>query len=164
MQITVSESEGVGTRATYYEEAGALRDMIQNHLLQLLCLVAMEPPYSLDPDVVRNAKMEVLRCLRPIVGKDVEQYTVRAQYAEGNAHEQPVPGYRREKGVNPNPSRKPTLRSKHSSKTGGGPGSRFICAPARPSPNVPVKWPCSSRIFRRFCSTPTLHNRNRPMS
>ncbi|MBX3345317.1 MAG: glucose-6-phosphate dehydrogenase [Nitrospira sp.] len=102
VQITVSESEGVGTRATYYEEAGALRDMIQNHLLQLLCLVAMEPPYSLDPDVVRNAKMEVLRCLRPIVGRDVAQYTVRAQYAEGTAHDQPVPGYRREKGVNPN--------------------------------------------------------------
>jgi glucose-6-phosphate 1-dehydrogenase len=101
VQITVSEAEGVGTRASYYEEAGALRDMIQNHLLQLLCLVAMEPPYSLDPNVVRNAKMEVLRCLRPIVGKDVEQYTVRAQYAQGTAHGQPVPGYRREKGVSP---------------------------------------------------------------
>ncbi|MEI2754276.1 MAG: glucose-6-phosphate dehydrogenase [Nitrospira sp.] len=102
VQITVSEAEGVGTRSSYYEEAGALRDMIQNHLLQLLCLVAMEPPYSLDPNVVRNAKMEVLRCLRPITGKDVEQYTVRAQYAAGTAHNQPVPGYRREKGVNPN--------------------------------------------------------------
>ena len=69
VQITVSEAEGVGTRASYYEEAGALRDMVQNHMLQLLCLVAMEPPYSLDPDVVRNAKMEVLRCLRPITGQ-----------------------------------------------------------------------------------------------
>jgi glucose-6-phosphate 1-dehydrogenase len=102
VQITVTETEGVGTRASYYEEAGALRDMIQNHLLQLLCLVAMEPPYSLDPNVVRNAKMEVLRCLRPIAGKDVEQYTVRAQYAEGTAHDGPMPGYRRDKGVNPN--------------------------------------------------------------
>ncbi len=102
VQITVSEAEGVGTRATYYEEAGALRDMVQNHILQLLCLVAMEPPYSLDPDVVRNAKMEVLRCLRPIVGKDVERYTVRAQYAAGKAHGTDVPGYRREAGVNPN--------------------------------------------------------------
>ncbi|MEX5215936.1 MAG: glucose-6-phosphate dehydrogenase [Nitrospiraceae bacterium] len=101
VQITVSETEGVGTRATYYEEAGALRDMIQNHLLQLLCLVAMEPPYSLDPDVVRNAKMEVLRCLRPIRGKDVESFTVRAQYAEGRGHKEQVPGYRREAGVNP---------------------------------------------------------------
>lgn len=102
VQITVSESEGVGTRSSYYEEAGALRDMVQNHLLQLLCLVAMEPPYSLDPDVVRNAKMEVLRCLRPIVGKDVEECTVRAQYAEGTAHDGPTPGYRRDKGVKPN--------------------------------------------------------------
>jgi len=101
VQITVSEAEGVGTRASYYEEAGALRDMVQNHILQLLCLVAMEPPYSLDPDVVRNAKMEVLRCLRPITGKDVEKFTVRAQYTEGIAHGEPVPGYRREKGVNP---------------------------------------------------------------
>ena len=101
VQITVSEAEGVGTRATYYEEAGALRDMIQNHLLQLLCLVAMEPPYSLDPDVVRNAKMEVLRCLRPITGKDVETYTVRAQYAAGMVGDKAVPGYRRENGVKP---------------------------------------------------------------
>ncbi|BCA53854.1 glucose-6-phosphate 1-dehydrogenase [Nitrospira sp. KM1] len=102
VQITVSEAEGVGTRASYYEEAGALRDMVQNHILQLLCLVAMEPPYSLDPDVVRNAKMEVLRCLRPIVGKDVEKYTVRAQYAGGAVNGTAVPGYRRESGVKPN--------------------------------------------------------------
>lgn len=102
VQITVSETEGVGSRATYYEEAGALRDMVQNHLLQLLCLVAMEPPYSLDPNVVRNAKMEVLRCLRPIVGKDVELCTVRAQYTEGTAHGKPTRGYRREPGINPN--------------------------------------------------------------
>jgi glucose-6-phosphate 1-dehydrogenase len=101
VQITVSETEGVGTRAAYYEEAGALRDMVQNHLLQLLCLVAMEPPYSLDPDVVRNAKMEVLRCLRPITGKDVETYTVRAQYAAGVVGGKPVPGYRHESGVKP---------------------------------------------------------------
>lgn len=101
VQITVSEAEGVGSRAAYYEEAGALRDMVQNHMLQLLCLVAMEPPYSLDPDVVRNAKMEVLRCLRPITGKDVESYTVRAQYAAGTVDDTPVPGYRREAGVKP---------------------------------------------------------------
>src|SRR5215469_14321100 len=78
------------------------KETVQNHLLQLLCLVAMEPPYSLDPNVVRNSKMEVLRCLRPIVGKDVELCTVRAQYAEGTAHEKPIRGYRREPGVNTN--------------------------------------------------------------
>lgn len=101
VQITVSEAEGVGTRATYYEESGALRDMVQNHLLQLLCLVGMEPPYSLDPDVVRNARIDVLRCLRPIQGKDVEKYTVRAQYSAGMTDGKQVPGYRREAGVRP---------------------------------------------------------------
>jgi len=89
VQITVSEAEGVGTRAAYYEETGAMRDMVQNHLLQLLCLVAMEPPYSLDPDVVRNARIDVLRSLRPITGKNVERFTVRAQYSHGK-----VPGHR----------------------------------------------------------------------
>jgi len=101
VQITVAEAEGVGTRATYYEEAGALRDMVQNHILQLLCLVAMEPPHSLDADVVRNARMEVLRCLRPIMGKDIEKYTVRAQYGPGKVNGEDVPGYRREPGVKP---------------------------------------------------------------
>jgi glucose-6-phosphate 1-dehydrogenase len=102
VQITVSEAEGVGTRAAYYDGSGALRDMIQNHLLQLLCLVAMEPPYSLDPDVVRNARIDVLRCLRPIKGQeDVAKCTVRAQYSEGMAHGNPVPGYRREAGIPP---------------------------------------------------------------
>jgi glucose-6-phosphate 1-dehydrogenase len=101
VQITVSEAEGVGTRVSYYEGTGALRDMVQNHLLQLLSLVAMEPPYSLDPDVVRNAKIEVLRCLRPIEGKDVERFAVRAQYSQGKIQGVDVPGYRRESGIPP---------------------------------------------------------------
>jgi len=99
VQLTVSEVEALGTRASYYEEAGALRDMVQNHILQLLCLIAMEPPYSLDPDVVRNARMDVLRGLRPIRGKEVEDVTVRAQYAHGRVKDKEVPGYRREEGV-----------------------------------------------------------------
>ncbi|MDH5585578.1 MAG: glucose-6-phosphate dehydrogenase [Nitrospirota bacterium] len=101
VQLTVSEAVTLGSRAAYYEGAGALRDMIQNHILQLLCLIAMEPPYSLDPDVVRNARMDVLRGLRPIQGKDVEAMTVRAQYAHGTINGQEVPGYRREEGVRP---------------------------------------------------------------
>lgn len=101
VQITVSEAEGVGTRAAYYDQTGALRDMVQNHLLQLLCLVAMEPPYSLEPDVVRDVRIDVLRCLQPIIGKDVERMTVRAQYAHGKVHGVDVPGYRREPGVPP---------------------------------------------------------------
>ena len=101
VQITVSEAEGVGTRATYYDEAGALRDMMQNHLLQLLCFVAMEPPYSLDPDVVRNARIDVLRCLRPLTAKDVERDVVRAQYSQGKVQGKNVPEYRGEAGIAP---------------------------------------------------------------
>jgi glucose-6-phosphate 1-dehydrogenase len=99
VQITVAEDEGVGTRAGYYEGAGALRDIVQNHLLQVLSLVAMEPPWSLDADVTRDAKIEVLRCLRPIRGPDVERCVVRAQYGPGYMHGEDVPGYRREEGV-----------------------------------------------------------------
>lgn len=99
VQITVSEEEGVGTRAGYYEEAGALRDMVQNHILQLLCLTAMEPPWSLDPEVVRDHKMGVLNCLRPLSGAEVEKHVVRAQYGPGAARGEDVPGYRRENRV-----------------------------------------------------------------
>jgi glucose-6-phosphate 1-dehydrogenase len=99
VQITVAEEEGVGSRAGYYEEAGALRDMVQNHLLQLLALVAMEPPWSLDADVIRDARLDVLRALRPLRGADVDKYVVRAQYGPGYAGGAPVPGYRREEHV-----------------------------------------------------------------
>jgi glucose-6-phosphate 1-dehydrogenase len=101
VQITVAESEGVGTRAGYYEEAGALRDMVQNHLLQLLALVAMEPPRSLDADVVRDEKLEVIQSLRPIAGEDVDRWVVRGQYAAGTSGGKPVAGYHQEKGVKP---------------------------------------------------------------
>ena len=101
VQITVAEEEGVGTRAGYYEEAGALRDMVQNHILQLLCVTAMEPPWALTADVVRDHKLEVLQCLRPVAGKDVDRFVVRAQYGPGFHHGVDVPGYRREQGVRP---------------------------------------------------------------
>jgi glucose-6-phosphate 1-dehydrogenase len=101
VQITVAETEGVGTRAGYYEQAGALRDMVQNHLLQLLTLVAMEPPYSLDADVVRDEKLEVIQSLRRIEGADVDRFVVRAQHGPGFDMGRPVPGYREEKGVDP---------------------------------------------------------------
>lgn len=99
VQITVAEAEGVGTRAGYYEQAGALRDMVQNHMLQLLSLVAMEPPHSLDADVVRDEKLEVLQSLRPIQGDDVDRYVVRGQYGPGFDVGKRVPGYRDEPGV-----------------------------------------------------------------
>jgi glucose-6-phosphate 1-dehydrogenase len=89
VQITVAEEEGVGTRAGYYEQAGALRDMVQNHLVTLLSLVAMEPPFSLDADVIRDERLEILQSLRPLRGEDVDRHVVHAQYD----------GYRRERGV-----------------------------------------------------------------
>ena len=107
VQITVAEEEGLthrddktgevtGSRIGYYEGVGALRDMVQNHLLQVLCLIAMEPPYSLEPNVVRDAKMAVLRCLQPFDPTDVEKWVVRAQYIAGESHGVEVPSYRHE--------------------------------------------------------------------
>jgi glucose-6-phosphate 1-dehydrogenase len=91
VQITVAEEEGVGTRAGYYEHAGALRDMVQNHILQLLSLVAMEAPHSLSADVVRDEKLEILQSLRPLQGAAIDANVVRGQYQ----------GYLKEAGVDP---------------------------------------------------------------
>ena len=93
IQITVAESVGLEGRAGYYDKAGALRDMVQNHLLQLLCLVAMEPPSSMDADAVRDEKLKVLRSLVPIDESSCEKQTVRGQYAAGAANGGPVNGY-----------------------------------------------------------------------
>ena len=101
VQITVAEAAGVGTRAGYYEQAGALRDMVQHHLLQLLTLVAMEPPYSLDANVVRDEKLEVLLSLRPIQENAVDEQAVRAQYVAGPGTGMPLSGYLNEDGVDP---------------------------------------------------------------
>ncbi|HWA92913.1 MAG TPA: glucose-6-phosphate dehydrogenase [Rhizomicrobium sp.] len=97
VQITVAETVGTGGRWSYYDHYGALRDIVQNHLLQLLCLVAMEPPANLQPDSVRNEKVKVVRSLRPINGEEVERMTVRGQYAKGRADGEAVPGYAQEK-------------------------------------------------------------------
>ncbi|MBT6176022.1 MAG: glucose-6-phosphate dehydrogenase [Deltaproteobacteria bacterium] len=93
VQITVAEKIGVEGRWSYYDESGALRDMVQNHLLQLLCLVAMEPPASLDPDAVRDEKLKVLRALEPLTGDNSKNFTVRGQYRAGAIDGLPVPGY-----------------------------------------------------------------------
>ena len=99
VQITIGETVGVGDRWPYYDEYGALRDMLQNHMLQLLCLVAMEPPSDLDPDSVRNEKVKVLRSLRPITHEEAERVTVRGQYVAGISEGQPVKGYDDERGL-----------------------------------------------------------------
>jgi glucose-6-phosphate 1-dehydrogenase len=95
VQITVAESVGAGTRG-YYDESGALRDMVQNHIIQLLCLVAMEPPASDDANALRDEKLKVLRSLKPIVGPDVSRMTVRGQYRAGSVGGEGVVGYQDE--------------------------------------------------------------------
>src|SRR5690348_5880800 len=86
----------LATRAVYCEGVGALRDMVQNHMLQVLCVVAMEPPWSLAPEVVRDAKVGVFNCLRSLTVADVDKNVVRGQYIEGEVHGHRVPGYRKE--------------------------------------------------------------------
>jgi len=94
VQITMSESLGVGTRGGYYDGSGALRDMVQNHLLQVLCLVAMEPPTYVDRESVRDEKLKVLQALRPMTPEDVERCTVAGQYTAGLVDGAAVPGYK----------------------------------------------------------------------
>ncbi|MFK8035079.1 MAG: glucose-6-phosphate dehydrogenase [Hyphomicrobiales bacterium] len=93
VQITVAESIGVGSRGPYYDTSGAMRDMVQNHILQLLCLVAMEPPMSMAADAVRDEKLKVLRSLEPITAENNDKLTVRGQYTSGAGPEGAVPGY-----------------------------------------------------------------------
>lgn len=101
VQITAAETLGVETRGGYYETAGALRDMVQNHLLQLLCLVAMEPPTDLSADSIRDEKVKVVRSLRRFVPEDVAKFSVRGQYAAGTINGKPVVAYRAEEKVDP---------------------------------------------------------------
>lgn len=96
VQITVAETLGAGQRTAYYDRSGALRDMVQNHLLQLACLVAMEPPASLEADAVRTEKLKVLRALRPINEESVSRDVVRGQYQGGAIAGAAVPGYSEE--------------------------------------------------------------------
>jgi glucose-6-phosphate 1-dehydrogenase len=98
VQITIAETLGVERRWSYYDSYGALRDMVQNHMLQLLCLVAMEPPASLEPETVHDEKVKVLRSLRRIGAAEVERQTVRGQYRKGFSGEVTVPGYSEENG------------------------------------------------------------------
>jgi glucose-6-phosphate 1-dehydrogenase len=93
VQVTVSETVGVEGRGGYYDHSGALRDMLQNHMLQLVCLLAMEPPVSLAADAVRDEKLKVLRTLRPMAPHEVPALTVRGQYGPGAVDGKPVPGY-----------------------------------------------------------------------
>jgi glucose-6-phosphate 1-dehydrogenase len=102
VQITVAESIGVEDRGGFYETAGAMRDIVQNHVLQVLSLFLMEPPTSFHPEAIRDEKLKLLRAIRPFAGEqDIARRAVRGQYARGGTREDPMPGYREERGVDP---------------------------------------------------------------
>jgi glucose-6-phosphate 1-dehydrogenase len=101
VQIVVAEDLGIGTRAEFYESAGAIRDIVQNHIMQVLCLTTMEPPVSFDADAIRDEKVKVLRAIPLLTPEEVRQRVVRGQYTAGEINGQPVKGYREEKGVRP---------------------------------------------------------------
>ena len=102
IEITMAEQLGVEKRGEFYESTGALRDMVQNHALQLLCAIGMEPPISADADAIRNEKLKVLQSLKRWTPETVSRDVVRGQYAAGQIAGKPVPGYRQEDGVSPN--------------------------------------------------------------
>jgi glucose-6-phosphate 1-dehydrogenase len=104
IQITIAEELGVEKRGAFYEKTGALRDMVQNHALQLLCAIAMEPPINAHADAIRDEKLKVLRALKPWTPETLNQHVVRGQYSSGNLNGHAVPGYNEETGVNANSS------------------------------------------------------------
>ncbi|MGZ5271753.1 MAG: glucose-6-phosphate dehydrogenase [Ramlibacter sp.] len=101
IQVTIAEDLGVEKRGAFYDSTGALRDMVQNHALQLVCALAMEPPISSDADAIRDEKLKVLRSMRPWTPESMAQHAVRGQYGPGSVGGEPVPGYRQEPGVAP---------------------------------------------------------------
>lgn len=102
VQITVAEKLGVGDRGGYYDQAGALRDMVQNHVMQLVALTAMEPPVAFDAKAVRDQKVNVMHSIRPLDPAAVQTHVVRAQYGAGMVNDKPMPGYLETKGIAPN--------------------------------------------------------------
>ncbi|HEX4851467.1 MAG TPA: glucose-6-phosphate dehydrogenase, partial [Puia sp.] len=101
IQITAAETVGAEGRGAYYEQSGALRDMVQNHILQLVCMIAMEAPVSFDANEIRNKKVDVLNAIRKVTKNEAHEFAVRGQYDDGWIKGEKVPGYRHEKNVNP---------------------------------------------------------------
>src|SRR5713101_1916001 len=136
VQIMVAETVGVEDRGNYYETAGVVRDMVQNHMFQLLALVAMEPPTSFHADAVRDEKVKVLKSIRTMKPEDVLNRAVRGQYGRARSTASPSPAT----GASPRSRRLPTPRRTRRcgsrSRTGAGPGCRFTCARASASPGA----------------------------
>jgi len=150
VQISVAESIGVGGRADYYDGSGALRDMVQNHLLQLLCLVAMEPPATLDREAVRDEKLKVLQSLRPLTGAAAIRQTVRGQYRAGLVDGVPVPGYLSELDRESHTETFVALKAEVANWR--WPGCRSTCARASGWPRTPRRSWSSSATCRTRCS------------
>jgi glucose-6-phosphate 1-dehydrogenase len=108
VQITVAEDMGIENRARFYEQAGVIRDIVQNHILQLIGLIAMEPPVGFEPDFIRDEKTKVFRSIHPLHEEHMDRFTVVGQYGPGKMNGKEVPGYRQETGVAPN-SNTPTF-------------------------------------------------------
>jgi glucose-6-phosphate 1-dehydrogenase len=128
VQISISEQVGVESRGDFYDHTGALRDMVQNHLLQLVSIVAMEPPVNANPDAIRDEKVKVLRALRKFTPEEVSKKTVRGQYRAGAVDGKPVIAIRRNPAYRLHPAQKPLSRSALKLTTGVGLACRFICA------------------------------------
>ena len=137
VQITVAEDIGVEGRGKFYEEAGATRDIVQNHLLQLLMVTAMEPPVAFTADEVRDEKVKVLRALKPIVGDDVDDaHGARAVRARATSPASPCPGYRRSRTSARRRTSRRSSRCSSRSTTGASPACRSTSAPASASPSA----------------------------
>jgi glucose-6-phosphate 1-dehydrogenase len=147
VQITAAEDIGIGSRAGYYDSAGALRDLIQNHMLQLLCHVAMEPPVDFTADEVRNEKVKVLHSIQCPTADEIPHLAVRAQYTAGTSGGEQAPGYLEEEGV-PSDSHTETYAAIRRCRTWASPRTaRSVCGPtsscSRCSPTRASR--CSSR-------------------
>ena len=155
IQITCAENLGMeGGRGGYYEKAGCLRDMVQNHLMQLLSLVAMEPPTDLSADGVRDEKVKVFRSLRHFKdAADVARNVVRGQYTAGSVNGKAALGYRQEDRIDPQSMTEAYVAMRIHIETWRWEGVPFICGWASSSPRKPQKFPCISSVHRRCSST-----------
>ena len=155
VQITVGETVGVEGRGDYYDGSGVLRDMVQNHLLQLLCLMAMEPPASLEADAVRDEKLKVLRALKPIAPHEVGHVTVRGQYASGAVDGKAVPATSPISDPVVPAAPRPSSPSRPRSRTGAGPASRSTSAPASACPRKSARSSSNTAPSRSASSAAT---------
>jgi glucose-6-phosphate 1-dehydrogenase len=165
VQITVAESIGDEGRGRFYEEAGIFRDIVQNHMLQLLCLVAMEPPVAFEPNAVRDEKVKVLRALKPQAPEEILRDTVRGQYGPGIVEGVPAIGYRQEKDVHPMSLRDSYAAWKVQVESWRWAGVPFYLRAGKRMPKRSPRSPSSCRRRpSRFSGVPASPSRSRTRS